>query len=113
MGGVSLLLIERGMEGIETKQMKCMGVWPSGTTYITFDDVKVPVSNLIGKENKGFKYIMYNFNHERWQIVAQATRFARVCIEESWKYAHKRKTFGKRLVDHPVIRWKPLNRRQC
>jgi len=106
MGGVSLLLIERGMEGIETKQMKCMGVWPSGTTYITFDDVKVPVSNLIGKENKGFKYIMYNFNHERWQIVAQATRFARVCIEESWKYAHKRKTFGKRLVDHPVIRWK-------
>jgi len=106
MGGVSLLLMERGMEGIETKQMKCMGVWPSGTTYITFDDVKCPVSNLIGKENKGFKYIMYNFNHERWCIVIQASRFARVCLEESWKYAHKRKTFGKRLIDHPVIRWK-------
>ena len=35
-----------------------VGVWPSGTTYITFDDVKVPVSNLIGKENDGFKQIM-------------------------------------------------------
>jgi hypothetical protein len=36
-----------------------MGVWPSGTTYITMEDVKVPVENLIGAENNGFKYIMY------------------------------------------------------
>jgi alkylation response protein AidB-like acyl-CoA dehydrogenase len=84
--------------------MKCSGVWPSGTAYITFEDVKVPKENLIGKENKGFKYIMQNFNSERMGIVIQANRFARVCIEESLKYAHKRKTFGKRLVDHPVIR---------
>jgi alkylation response protein AidB-like acyl-CoA dehydrogenase len=40
MGGVSLLLIERS-EGVKTHQMKCSGVWPSGTTYITFEDVKV------------------------------------------------------------------------
>ena len=57
-GGISLLLLERGMAGLETKQMKCMGVWPSGTTYITMDEVKVPVENLIGTENQGFKYIM-------------------------------------------------------
>lgn len=67
MGGVSLLLIEREMPGVKTTQMKCSGVWPSGTTYITFEDVKVPVENLIGKENQGFKYIMYNFNHERYE----------------------------------------------
>ena len=36
-----------------------MGVWPSGTTYITMEDVKVPVENLIGVENNGFKYIMH------------------------------------------------------
>ena len=35
-----------------------MGVWPSGTTYITMEDVKVPVENLIGVENQGFKIIM-------------------------------------------------------
>ena len=35
-----------------------MGVWPSGTTYITMEDVRVPVENLIGAENQGFKYIM-------------------------------------------------------
>ena len=47
---------------------------------------------------------MYNFNHERMGIAIQATRFARVCLEDAMKYAHKRETFGKKLVDHPVIR---------
>jgi len=65
--------------------MKCSGVWPSGTAYITFEDVKVPKENLVGKENKGFKYIMWNFSSERLGIVIQANRFARVCIEESTK----------------------------
>jgi alkylation response protein AidB-like acyl-CoA dehydrogenase len=105
MDGISLLLVERS-PGVTTRLMNCSGVWSSGTTYITFEDVKVPVENLIGQENKGFKYIMTNFNHERWAVIAQASRFARVCLEESFKYAHKRKTFGKRLIDHPVIRYK-------
>jgi alkylation response protein AidB-like acyl-CoA dehydrogenase len=47
------------MGGLETKQMKCSGVWPSGTTYITMEDVKVPVENLIGKENEGFKCMSF------------------------------------------------------
>jgi alkylation response protein AidB-like acyl-CoA dehydrogenase len=105
-GGVSMLLIERSMGGVSTRKMDCQGVWSSGTTYITFEDVKVPVENLIGKENKGFKVIMTNFNHERIGIIIQCIRFSRVCYEESMKYAHKRKTFGKRLIDHPVIRLK-------
>jgi len=105
MGGVSLMVVERG-PGVTTKQMNCMGVWASGTTYITFEDVKVPVENLIGKENKGFKYIMYNFNHERWGICVQANRFARVCLEESIKFASRRRAFGKTLIDQPVIRAK-------
>jgi alkylation response protein AidB-like acyl-CoA dehydrogenase len=106
MNGVSLLLIERSFGGVSTRRMDCQGVWSSGTTYITFEDVKVPVENLIGKENQGFKVIMTNFNHERVGIIIQCVRFSRVCYEESVKYAHKRKTFGKRLIDHPVIRLK-------
>lgn len=105
MGGVSLLVVER-TEGVTTKQMNCMGVWASGTTYITFEDVKVPVENLIGKENKGFRYIMHNFNHERWAIIIQSNRFARVCLEEALKFAQRRRAFGKRLIDQPVIREK-------
>ena len=55
MNGVSLLLIERAHGGVSTRQMDCQGVHGSGTTYITFEDTKVPVENLIGKENQGFK----------------------------------------------------------
>ncbi|KAI8813727.1 acyl-CoA dehydrogenase/oxidase [Cladochytrium replicatum] len=106
MNGISLLVVSRDMPGVSTRHMPCMGVWASGTSYVTFEDVKVPVENLIGKENKGFRLIMYNFNHERMGIAIQATRFARVCYEEALKYSHKRRTFGKKLVDHPVIRQK-------
>lgn len=49
---------------------------------------------------------MTNFNHERIGIIIQCLRFSRVCFEESVKYANKRKTFGKKLMEHPVIRLK-------
>jgi len=106
MKGISLLLVEKTMPGVNTRKMKCSGVWSSGTTYITFEDVKVPVENLIGKEGGGFKMIMGNFNHERFAICAMTNRFSRVCMEESLKFAVKRKTFGKTLIQHDVIRWK-------
>ncbi|KAA8913003.1 acyl-CoA dehydrogenase/oxidase [Sphaerosporella brunnea] len=105
MGGISVLLIERS-EGVTTREMDCQGVHGSGTTYITFEDVKVPVENLIGRENGGFKVIMTNFNHERIGIIIQCNRFSRVLYEEAMKYANKRRTFGKKLIEHPVIRMK-------
>lgn len=61
MNGVSLLLIERDMPGVSTRRMECQGVWSSGTTYITFEDVKVPVENLLGKKNQGFRGMFFFF----------------------------------------------------
>lgn len=46
----------------------------SSYLQVTFHDVKVPVKNLIGKENEGFKMIMHNFNHERFVIAVQTAR---------------------------------------
>jgi len=106
MKGLSMLLLERNMKGITTTKMNCQGVWSSGTAYVTFEDVKVPVENLIGKENNGFNYVVSNFNPERWSIIVQTLRFCRVCIEESFKYASKRKTFGQKLIENPIIRAK-------
>jgi len=94
------------MKGITCKRMDCSGLWCSGTTYITFEDVKVPVENIIGKENQGFKFIMYNFNIERWGIIIKGLRMSRVCFEEAYNYSHKRKTFNNRLVDNQIIRAK-------
>eukprot|EP00026_Physarum_polycephalum_P005568 Phypoly_transcript_05603.p1 GENE.Phypoly_transcript_05603~~Phypoly_transcript_05603.p1 ORF type:complete len:531 (+),score=105.12 Phypoly_transcript_05603:28-1593(+) len=105
MAGISLFLVPRG-PGVTTRQLKLQGNWAAGTAYVTFENVEVPAENLIGEENHGFKYIMFNFNSERWGIIVQGIRVARVQFEEAFKYAHKRKTFGKRLVDHPVIRLK-------
>ena len=52
------------------------------------------------------RHSRYNFNHERWALCIQASRFSRVCLEEAFKYAMKRNTFGKKLIEHPVIRLK-------
>jgi len=103
--GMSMLLIERG-PGVETKKMQCMGVWPSGTSFVTFTDVKVPKTNIIGKVGDGFRQAMFNFNHERWAVAIQAIRQARTCIEESLKFARQRQTFGKFLIEHQVIQHK-------
>jgi len=112
--GLSMLLLEKSMPGIDYKKMECMGVWPSGTTYIEFDNVKVPKSNIIGAENQGFKQVMYNFNHERWLLAVQANRMARTCVEESLKFARARRTFGKTLIEHQVIQHKIADMgRQC
>lgn len=111
--GISLLLVERSFGGVTTNKMKCSGVWSSGTTFITFDDVKVPKANLLGKENKGFQLMMSNFNHERFGICAMTNRFSRVCLEEALKFANKRKTFGKKLIEHAVIRWKIAEMARC
>lgn len=58
------------------------GQWAAGTTYVEFEDVKVPVENLIGKEGEGFKIIMTNFNHvgvRPWAVPVQAPRVKRRC----------------------------------
>lgn len=104
MEGISMLLLEKTMPGLSVRKIETQGMKTSGSTYVTFDNVKVPVENLIGKENKGFKVIMSNFNHERIGIIVQAVRFSRVLYEEAVKHAHRRETFGKKLVEHAVIR---------
>ena len=105
-GGVSILLVERNSPGIEVKRMKLQGNWVAGTGYVTFDEVLVPVGNLIGSEGAGFKILARNLQHERLVIAVQAIRQARLCIEDAMEFARARKTFGQRLIDHEVIRHK-------
>jgi len=109
MGGISLICIPRDLPGVTIKKIKCQGVWGSGTSYITLENVKVPVEYLIGKEGKGFKYIMNNFNTERFGIILEALGGSRCAYEEAFKFANKRRTFGKKLIEHPVIRNKLAN----
>ncbi|NND82530.1 MAG: acyl-CoA dehydrogenase [Gammaproteobacteria bacterium] len=106
-GGVSTLLIPADAEGVSRTQLdKKQGWWCSDTATIYFDDVRVPVDHLLGQENQGFKVIMNNFNSERMAMSAAMDGAARVCLEDAVAWAQQRKTFGKRLADHQVIRHK-------
>lgn len=104
-GGISLLLIEKG-PGVTTKQMKMLPGGASGTTIVEFDDVKVPVENLIGKEGEGLKLVFFNFNHERMTIAFTALRYARVCMEDAIAHTRRREVFGSKLIEQPVVRHK-------
>lgn len=77
-----MVLIERG-EGVETKPIKTSYSPTAGTSYVTFDNVKVPVENLLGEENKGIHVILSNFNHERWTMVCKSTLMLRCHINNS------------------------------
>jgi len=54
---------------------------------------------LLGNENEGFKYIVSNFNHERWMILVSANRTNRLILEECFKWVNQREAFGKKLIE--------------
>ena len=111
--GVSMLLIPTDAEGFSrTALNRKQGWWASDTATLYFDNVRIPVENLIGEENQGFKVIMTNFNSERMFMAASMEALGRVCLEEAVEWARERKTFGKRLADHQVIRHKIAQMKQ-
>ncbi|QFT55119.1 acyl-CoA dehydrogenase family protein [Microbulbifer sp. THAF38] len=106
-GGISLLLIPADTKGVSRQLLdKKQGWWCSDTASIFFDQVRVPASNLIGGENQGFLPIVHNFNRERLGIAASCVEFSRVCLQDAIEWAQERRTFGKRLANHQVIRHK-------
>lgn len=103
--GFSVILIPRG-EGVETTLIKTSYSTAAGTAFVQFDNVKVPVENLLGEEDKGFLVIMSNFNHERYMMAAAVIRMSRVIVEECLKWCNQRVVFKKPLIEQPAIRQK-------
>lgn len=104
--GISMLLIDAHSPGISKTPLDKMGWWASDTAHLHFNEVRVPASNLLGAENMGFFVIMNNFNMERFSLAASSYGFALACYKDALDWAQQRKTFGKRLVDHQVVRHK-------
>jgi alkylation response protein AidB-like acyl-CoA dehydrogenase len=103
--GLSMLLIPRS-EGIRTRKIEIGPGGLTATTYVMFEDVKVPVEYLVGSEGQGFRYTMSNFNHERLWICFQALRGARICLQDAMAWCQKREAFGITLIEQPVVRHK-------
>ena len=103
--GFSVILVPRD-DNVEMKRIKTSYSTAAGTAFIQFDNVKVPVNHLLGKEDNGFTVIMSNFNHERWAMACGVIRWCRTVTEECLKWSHQRIVFGKPLISQPVIRQK-------
>lgn len=103
--GLSFFIIDR-TEGVTTSKMKTSYSGAASTAVVVFENVKVPVENLLGPENQAFKMIMANFNHERWVIVHSFLGPIRNVVADCYRWGMQRKAFGKRLIDQPVIRYK-------
>lgn len=104
--GISALLVEADSPGLTRTPLQKMGWWASDTAHLRFDKVRVPVANLLGEENAGFKVFMTNFNAERLSMSASACSYAEVCLNEAVEWARERQTFGQPLIERQVIRHK-------
>ncbi|KAH7138071.1 acyl-CoA dehydrogenase family protein [Dendryphion nanum] len=103
--GFTVLLIPR-QEGVETTLIKTSYSTTAGTAFVEFNNVKVPVENILGEEHKGFTVIMSNFNHERFMMVCGVARFSRTVLEECLKWSNQRIVFSAPLISQPAIRQK-------
>jgi len=93
--GISLLMVERGMEGFERgKQVKKIGMHAQDTAELFFDNCKVPVANLLGEEGKGFKMLMKKLTQERLSSSLDALAKAKYAVELTKQYVNERYVFG-------------------
>lgn len=94
--GISLLVVERGMEGFERgRNLDKVGLHAQDTAELSFTDVRVPRENLLGEEGQGFVYLMQNLPQERLIIAAQAVAAAEAIYEMCREYATTREAFGR------------------
>ncbi|WP_255355464.1 acyl-CoA dehydrogenase family protein [Aeromicrobium sp. Root236] len=106
-GGISLLVIDKGTPGFTVaRPLKKMGWHCSDTAELSFDDVRVPVGNVVGEVDGGFVLVMQQFVSERLGLAVQAYSTAQRSLDLAVAYARERETFGKPLIARQVIRHK-------
>lgn len=105
---LSLLMIPTNLPGISIVDIDHSGLRYSATTDVIFDDVRVPVANVIGgmeKWNQGWPMLVGRaLDIERLEITATAFGVAVSAVEDAWAYAQERKQFGRRISGHQAIR---------
>ena len=102
--GLSLMVIEKGMPGFEvSRRLDKMGWRCSDTAELSFTDVRVPASHLIGPENAGFLLIGSAFLTERIALAAQAYSQAQRCLDLATQWCRERTTFGAPLISRQSV----------
>lgn len=103
--GISLLVVEDGMEGFERgRNLKKVGMHAQDTAELLFSDCKVPRENRLGEEGAGFRYLMHNLAQERLSIAVSAMAAAQAALDWTVEHVRTRKAFGGPLGALQVVR---------
>ena len=105
--GVTLLIVERGMEGFERgKNLEKIGLKAQDTAELFFRDVRVPVGNVLGKEGSGFYHLMNNLPQERLSIAVGNLAASEKAFNDTLTYVKERKAFGRPIGKFQNSRFK-------
>ncbi len=102
--GISIFVVDRDTPGIASTKLDKLGWRASDTAEISFDNVKIPVENLLGSENEGFAYIMQHFALERLIMGVNAHARSEWAIEYTIQYMKDRMAFGKSISKFQALR---------
>ena len=101
--GISMIAVEADRKGITTADVgDKMGIRMMATAEVNFKDVRVPVSNLIGKQGRGFYQVLEFFDESRILVAAQALGIAQGAFDRALDYAKQREQFGKKIAQFQV-----------
>ena len=99
--GITLFFVERCCDGVKVgKKEDKMGLRLSETNEVIFEDVRIPVSNRIDEEGRGFKHIMQDMEEVRPMAMTYALGLAQRALDEAVAYAKVRKTFGQPIINY-------------
>lgn len=102
--GISIFIMDRDTPGISSSKLDKLGWRASDTGEISFDNVRIPLENLMGEEGQGFPYIMQHFALERLIMAINAHASAEWALNYTIKYMGERTAFGKTIDKFQVLR---------
>jgi alkylation response protein AidB-like acyl-CoA dehydrogenase len=98
--GTSLILVDAPTEGfVRGRNLDKIGQHSADTSELFFQDVRVPLTNILGEENKGFAYLMSQLPQERLSIAVSAQAMAQRAFDEAVNFTRERQAFGKRVIE--------------
>jgi len=105
--GISLLVVERAMDGFKRgRKLEKMGLKSQDTAELYFEDVRVPVTNLLGEEGRGFYYLMRQLAQERLSVAIVAVAACERALEITLEYCKERTAFGQSIGSFQNSRFK-------
>lgn len=101
--GISLIAVPMQTPGVSVRKLPMLGWRACGTNEVFFDDVRVPVTNLVGEQDRGFYHLLESLNNERITCAAISTGIARAAFEDALEYAKDREAFGRPIGQFQAI----------